>query len=146
MLFAIHRSSRLYSTLSSGYSLLASSRIPSNCVESLSTEPGLGSPTCLSNNLRAVADNGERVWCIPLYFRAIFVATAMGEVSELEIFLRFDGVLALAWPSRSSIFFAPLLGRFRIVQYRSVYVRGLIFTCKCGSVIFSNMLDFAVYV
>ena len=69
------------------------------------------------------------------------------EVSELEIFLRFDGVPTLVWPSRSStFFFAHLLGRSRILQYPSVYVRGLIFTCKCGSVIFSNMLDFAVYI
>ena len=59
-----------------------------------STELGLDSPTCslLSNNLRPVADRGERVWCILLYLRAIFVATQVGEVSEVEIFLRFDGV------------------------------------------------------
>ena len=55
----------------------------------------------LINNLRAVADNGERVWYIRLYLHAIFVATSMGEVSEIEIFLRFDGVpeLELAWSS-----------------------------------------------
>ena len=63
-----------------------------------STELGLDSPTCslLSNNLRAVADSGERVWCVLLYLRAIFVATPTGEVSEVEIFIRFDGVPKLA--------------------------------------------------
>ena len=56
-----------------------------------STELRLGSPTCslLSNDLRAVADSGERVWCILVYLRAVFVATPTGEVSEIEIFLRF---------------------------------------------------------
>ena len=45
-----------------------------------STELGLGSPTCslLSNDLRAVADSGERVWCILPYLRAVFVATPTG--------------------------------------------------------------------
>ena len=32
------------------------------------------------------------MWCILLYLRAIFVATPTGEVSEVEILLRFDGV------------------------------------------------------
>ena len=32
------------------------------------------------------------MWCILVYLRAIFVATPTGEVSEVEIFLRFDGV------------------------------------------------------
>ena len=73
-----------------------------------STELGLGSPTCslLSNDLRAVADSGECVWCILLYLRAIFIATPTGEVSEVEIFLRFDGVPE---PALSSVFARPCL-------------------------------------
>ena len=59
----------------------------------------------LSNNhRRAVADRGELVWCIRLYLRDIFDTTPMGEVSEIESFLRFDGVPELSVTSRSSIF------------------------------------------
>ena len=73
--------------------------------------------------------------------RAIFVATP-GEVCEVEIFLRFDGVPELALSSLYSR--APA----RNSPYSSVstrFPRGLTFTCVRGSVIFSNMLDFAVY-
>ena len=41
------------------------------------------------------------MWCILLYLRAVFVATPTGEVSEVEIFLRFDGVPE---PALSSVF------------------------------------------
>ena len=61
--------------------------------------------------------------------------------SEVEIFLRFDGVPepALSFVrtcSQPSVFF----------RVRPLSVRGLTFTCMRGSVIFSNMLDFADYV
>ena len=105
---------------------------------------GLDFPTCslLSNNLHAVANSREL--CILLYLRAVFVAIpTVGEVSEVEIFLRFDGVPELAL---SSVF-------AHICSQQSVFfciyplsVRGLTFTCMRGSVIFSNMLDFAVYI
>ena len=110
-----------------------------------STELGLGSPTCslLSNNLRAVADSGERVWCILLYLRAVFVATPTGEVSEVKIFLRFDGVPKLAL---SSVFARTCSQQSVFFRVHSLSVRELTFTCMRGSVIFSNMLDFAVYV
>ena len=104
-----------------------------------STELELDSPTfiLLSNNRRAVADRGDRVWCIRLYLRAIFVATPTG--SGIEIFLRFDGVpeLDLAW---SSMLFLRTCLQWSV--FFSVYpfsVRGRIFTCTSGSVIFSNM-------
>ena len=44
------------------------------------------------------------MWCIRLYLRDIFDTTPMGEVSEIESFLRFDGVPELSVTSRSSIF------------------------------------------
>ena len=44
------------------------------------------------------------MWCIRLYLRDIFDTTPMGEVSEIESFLRFDGILELSLTSRSSIF------------------------------------------
>ena len=110
-----------------------------------STELGLGSPTCslLSNELRAVADSGERVWCILVYLRAVFVATPTGEVSEVEIFLRFDGVPE---PALSSVFARTCSQRSLFFRIHPLSVRGLTFTCMRGSVIFSEMLDFAVYV
>ena len=110
-----------------------------------STELGLGSPTCslLSNDLRAVVDSGERVWCILVYLRAIFVATPTGEVSEVEIFLRFDGVPE---PALSSVVERTCSQRSVFFRVHPLSVRKLTFTCMRGSVIFSNMLDFAVYV
>ena len=109
-----------------------------------STELGLDSPTysLLSNNLRAVADSGERVWYILVYLRAVFVATPTGEVSEVEIFLRFDGVLE---PALSSVFARTCSQQSVFFRVHPLPVRGLTFTCTRGSVIFSNMLDFAVY-
>ena len=55
------------------YSALASSRMHWKRDDRL-TELGLGSPTCslLSNDLRAVADSGERVWCILFFFFFFF--------------------------------------------------------------------------
>ena len=109
-----------------------------------STELGLDSPTCslLSNNLRAVVDSGERVWFILLYLRAIFVATPTGEVSEVEIVLRFDGVPE---PALSSVFARTCSQLSVFFRVHPLSVRGPTFTCMRGSVIFSNMLDFAVY-
>ena len=43
------------------------------------------------------------------------------EVSELEIFLRFDGVPTLVWPSRSSTFF--FRASARKVPYSTVPIR-----------------------
>ena len=110
-----------------------------------STELGLDSPTCslLSNNLRAVADSRERVWYILVYLRAVFVATPTGEVSEVEIFLRFVGVPE---PDLSSVFARTCSQQSVFFRVHPLSVRGLTFTCTRGSVIFSNMLDFAVYV
>ena len=101
-------------------------------------------PTCslLSNNLRAVVDSGERMWCILLYLCAIFVATPTGEVSEAEIFRRFDGVPE---PSLSSVFARTCSQQSVFFRVHPLSVRELTFTCMRGSVIFSNMLDFAVY-
>ena len=102
-------------------------------------------PTCslLSNNLRAVVDSGERVWCILMYLRAIFVGTPTGEVSEVEIFLRFDGVPE---PALLSVFARTCSQPSVFFHVHPLSVRELTFTCMRGSVIFSNMLDFAVYV
>ena len=110
--------------------------------DDISTELGLDSPTCslLSNNLRAVADSGERMSCILLYLRAIFVATPTGEVSaEVEIFLCFDGVHE---PALSSVFARTCSQQSVFFRVRPLSVCGLTFTCMRGSVIFSNMLDF----
>ena len=74
--------------------------------------------------------------------RAIFVATPTGEVSEVEIFLRFDGVPE---PALSSVFACTCLQQSVFFRVHPLSVRGLTFTCMRGSVIFSNMLDFAVY-
>ena len=74
--------------------------------------------------------------------RAIFVATPTGEVSEVEIFLQFDGVPELALSSVFARTCSQLSVFFRV---HPISVRGLTFTCMRGSVIFSNMLDFAVY-
>ena len=74
--------------------------------------------------------------------RAIFVATPTGEVSEAEIFLRFDGVPELAL---SSVFARTCSQQSVFFRVHPLSFRGLTFTCMGGSVIFSNMLDFAVY-
>ena len=83
------------------------------------------------------------MWCILLYLRAIFVATPTGEVSEVEIFLRFDGVPE---PALSSIFAPTCSQQSVFFRVHPLSVCGLTFTCMRGSVIFSNLLDFAVYV
>ena len=83
------------------------------------------------------------MWCILLYLHAIFVATPTGEVSEVEIFLRFDGVPE---PALSSVFARTCSQWSVFFRVHPLSVRGLTFTCMRGSVIFSNMLDFAVYV
>ena len=72
--------------------------------------------------------------------RAIFVATPTGEVSEVEIFLRFNGVSELAL---SSVFARTCSQQSVFFRVHPLSVRGLTFTCMRGSVI--NMLDFAVY-
>ena len=94
----------------------------------------------LRNDLHAVADSGERVWCILVYLRAVFVATPTGEVSEVEIFLRFDGVPELAL---SSVFARTCSKQSVFFRVHPLSVHGLTFTCMRGSVIFNNMLDFA---
>ena len=73
---------------------------------------------------------------------AIFVATPTGEVSEVKIFLHFDGVPGLAL---SSVFARTCSQQSVFFRVHPLSVRGLTFTCMRGSVIFSNMLDFAVY-
>ena len=83
------------------------------------------------------------MWCILLYLCAIFVATPTGEVSEVEIFLRFDGVPE---PALSSVFARTCSQPSVFFRVHPLSVRELTFTCTRGSVIFSNMLDFAVYV
>ena len=70
------------------------------------------------------------------------IATPTGEVSEVEIFLRFDGVPKLAPSSVLARTCSQLSVFFRV---HSLSVRGLTITCKRGSVIFSIMLDFAVH-
>ena len=92
--------------------------------------------------LRAVVDSGERVWCILLYLRAIFVATPTGEVSEVGILLRFDGVPE---PALSSVFACTCSQPSVFFRVHPLSVRGPTFTCMRVSVTFSNMLDFAVY-
>ena len=105
-------------------------------------ELGLDCPTrsLLSNNVHAVADSGERVWCILLYLRAIFVATTTGEVCEIE---SFDGVPE---PALSSVFARTYSQQSVFFRVHPLSVRGLTFTCMSGSIIFSDMLDFAVHV
>ena len=83
------------------------------------------------------------MWCILLYLRAIFVATPTGEISEVEIFLRFDGVPE---PALSSVFACTCSQQSIFFRVHPLSVRELTFTCMRGSVIFSNMLDFAIYV
>ena len=78
-----------------------------------------------------------------LYIRAIFVATPTGEVSEVENFVRFDGVPE---PALSSVFARTCSQPSVFFRVHPLSVRGLTFTCMRGSVIFSNMLDFAVCV
>ena len=82
------------------------------------------------------------MWYILLYLRAIFVATPTGEVSEVEIFLRFDGVPE---PALSSVFARTCSQPSVFFRVHPLSVREPTFTCIRGSVIFSNMLDFAVY-
>ena len=82
------------------------------------------------------------MWCILLYLRAIFVATPTGEVSEVEILLRFDGVPE---PALSSVFARTRSQPSVFFRVHPLSVREPTFTCMRGSVIFSNMLDFAVY-
>ena len=83
------------------------------------------------------------MWCILLYLRSIFVVTPTGEVSEVEIFLRFDGVPE---PALSSVFARTCSQQSVFFRVHQLSVRGLTFTCMRGSVVFSNMLDFAVCV
>ena len=82
------------------------------------------------------------MWCIFLYLRAIFVATPTGEVSEVEILLRFDGVPE---PALSSVFARTCSQQSVFFRVHPLSVRGPTFTCMRGSVIFSNMLHFTVY-
>ena len=72
--------------------------------------------------------------------RAIFVATQTGEVSEVEIFLRFVGVPE---PALSSVFARTCSQPSVFFRVHPLSVRELTFTCMRGSVIFINMLDFA---
>ena len=91
----------------------------------------------LSNNLVcAVADSGEHVWCILLYLHAIFVATPIGEVSEVQI-----SCVLMVYPSRfhNPLFMRTCSQQFIVLRVHSISVRGFTFMCMRGSVIFSNI-------
>ena len=107
-----------------------------------STVLGLGSPTCslLSNNLHAVADIAESV--ILLYY--VRSSLQHQQVKSPKSKSSCASMVSPDWLyrpysrtcSQQSVFF----------RVHPLSVRELTFTCMRGSVIFSNMLDFAVCV